>query len=286
MSEFDLAPASRFSSAQRASLLTACYVDYYVPMRINGDQMEMMDRLYDVDLDASVIACEDSQEVGMALLSRRGPRGWISAVGVLPGWRRHGIARAIMRRVTENARALNCRQVTLEAIDRNAPARQLYLQLGFEEMRELLSWQYPADGDPIPIPRELLDETDVDGLMDRFAGWHAQPPSWQREEVTLRRMAHRSRGFLLEMDGNLAGYCVANVRADMVSILDVGINPQYGPVRAGRTLLQALAHQFRGRALTITNVPADDGISRALAALRFQVTIRQVEMKLVIKSNE
>jgi ribosomal protein S18 acetylase RimI-like enzyme len=280
MSQFVLAPASRFSSTQRASLLSACYVDYYVPMRINGDQMEMMDRLYDVDLDASVVACNGSQEIGMALLSRRGPRGWISAVGVLPEWRRRGVARAIMGRVIETAHALNCRQVTLEAIDRNARARQLYLQLGFEEMRELLSWQYPADGDPIPIPRELLDEADVDGLMDRFAGWHEQPPSWQREEVTLRRMTHRSRGFLLELDGILAGYCVANVRSDMVSILDIGINPQYGPVRAGRTLLQALAHQFRGRSFTITNVPADDGISRALAALRFQVTIRQVEMKL------
>jgi GNAT superfamily N-acetyltransferase len=286
MSEFRLLPASRFSSAQRAALLTACFAGYYVPLRMNAEQMELNDRFYDVDADASVIALNGVREIGMALLSRRGERGWVSAVGVLPEWRRHGVARAIMQRIIENARALHLRRVTLEAIDRNTGARQLYLQLGFVELRELLSWQYPADGDPLPIPRELLDDADPDALLDRFGAWHERPPCWQREEDTLRRLAPRSHGFLLEMDGAPAAYCLASIRPDMVSLFDVGINPQYGPVRAGRTLLQALAHQFRGHGLSITNVPADDGICRGLAALRFQVTIRQVEMGIDITSKE
>jgi ribosomal protein S18 acetylase RimI-like enzyme len=286
MSEFNLAPAARFSSAQRAALLTACFAGYYVPLRMNAEQMELNDRLYDVDAGASVVALNGAREIGMALLSRRGERGWVSAVGVLPEWRRRGVARAIMRRIIDNAAAIDLRHITLEAIDRNTAARQLYLQLGFREMRELLSWQYPADGDPLPIPRELLNDADPDVLLDRFPEWHEQSPSWQREEDTLRRLAYRLQGFLLEMDGGPAAYCLASVRTEMVSIFDLGIDPKHGPVRAGRTLLQALAHQYRGRGLSITNVPADDGICRALAALRFQVTIRQVEMGIDVTSNE
>jgi len=67
-------------------------------------------------------------------------------------------------------------------------------------------------------------------------------------------------------------------RGDVVSILDVGINPRFGPVIAGRVLLQALAAIYPGRALTITNVPADAGLNKALAALHFLVVVRQWEM--------
>ena len=48
---------------------------------------------------------------------------------------------------------------------------------------------------------------------------------------------------------------------------------------AGRTLLQALAARYRGRALSISNVPVDSGLNRVLAALHFRVTVRQVEMR-------
>jgi hypothetical protein len=34
--------------------------------------------------------------------------------------------------------------------------------------------------------------------------------------------------------------------------------------------------------MTISNVPADDPLNRVLAALRFLVTVRQVEMKLTV----
>jgi len=289
MCTYEISPAGLFTFAQRAATLNAAYADYFVPLWVNAQQMEAMDQIYDVAAHWSVVAHADREPVGMALLSLRGPRGWISAVGVIPAWRRQGVARAMVRRLLENATHLDLDEVWLEVIEENAAAATLYRELGFREARELLTWRYPADGDPLPIPRELLLPAPVDQVLAHFATWHGEPPSWQREEPTLRYLAARSSAYELWMEDTLAGYCVVGERPDAISILDIGINPDFGPVKAGRTLLQALAHRFRGRAFTMINVPADDDLSRALAALRFTVTIRQWEMRVGVKrgtSNE
>jgi hypothetical protein len=69
---------------------------------------------------------------------------------------------------------------------------------------------------------------------------------------------------------------------DRTALLDVGLDPDENPLRSGRALLQALAGRYRGKAMHISNVPADDRLSRVLAALGFVVTVRQLEMRAVI----
>jgi len=118
--------------------------------------------------------------------------------------------------------------------------------------------------------------------MAHFDGWHDQPPCWQGEAATLRKMADRIQGYHLEMDGAAAGYCLTSERGETVTVMDVGINPQMGAITAGRTLLQALAALHRGRTLLLNNVPVNSGLNRALAALHFLVSIRQLEMSITL----
>lgn len=280
MNLITLLPADQISLAERASLLNAAYTDYHVPFHMTPDQIRGMDALYDVDLALSLVARVKGELVGMALLSRRGARGWVSAVGVIPNQRRQGVARRVMNELIVNAQVAGLRDLTLEVIDTNTAARGLYRSLGFVETRELLCWRFPADADRLPIPKERLAPVRAEEVWSYFAAWHDQPPCWQREEPTLRSMAERARCYILNMDGAAAGYCIVNERPDVCAILDVGINPQFGPVAAGRVLLQALEAICDGRPLTIINVPADSGLNRALAALHFLVTIRQWEMRL------
>lgn len=277
-------PASQIPPADRAAVLNAAYVDYHVPFRVTPDQVRDMDVLYDVDLPSSLVARAGDQIVGMALLARRGARGWISAVGVIPERRRQGIARQLLAGLLTRAQDGGICQLTLEVIDANVSARQLYRALGFVAGRELLCWRFPADADALPIPKERLISVPPASLWQHFAAWHDQPPCWQREAASLHRMAAKSRSYLLMLDGAPAGYCLVNERGDAVSILDVGINPQFGPVAAGRVLLQALSAIYRGRMLSITNVPADAGLNKALAALHFLVVVRQWEMTCAISA--
>jgi hypothetical protein len=239
-----------------------------------------MDYLYDVDPDASIVAERDGELVGQALLSRRGGRGWVSAVGTVPAARRQGVARAMMQALIANGRELGLAEMTLEVISENTRAHALYRELGFTDVRELLTWRLAADADPLPIPQELLSEAPPESVLSHFDDWHRERPCWQRELATLRRMLGRARAYTLALDGRPAAYALVADRVDSVSMMDAGISPDFGAVRAGRPLLQALSRLHPNRALTIMNVPADDPLSRALAALRFHVTIRQWEMMM------
>lgn len=282
MTDILLLPAHRISAAERAAVINAAYADYNVPFHVTPRQMQDMVKFYDVDLVRSWVARSEAETIGIALLAHRGSRGWISAVGVVPAWRRRGIARRLMEALIAGAQTMGLRQLTLEVISANEAARQLYRSLGFRETRELLCWKFPADADPLPIPREGLQKVSPDAIWPYFQAWHDQQPCWQREEVTLRRMAGQASGYLLTMAGEPAGYCLVADHKEAVALLDVGINPQFGPVTAGRVLLQALAARYLGQPLTITNVPADSGLNRALAALHFLVVVRQQEMSKLL----
>ena len=273
-------PADHVDVGLRADLINAAYADYFVPMYLTRDSMRSVDDLYDVDLARSVVAYDRSEPVGMTLLSRRGDRGWVSGVGVLPAWRRRGVGRQMMRTVLERAREAGVRQVALEVIAQNRAARALYAALGFVERRELLGWRRAADADALPIPEERLAETPLDELLAHFDEWHDQPPCWQGEAMTLGKMADRVRGYRLDLAGVPAAYCLISERGEVVMLMDVGINPQVGAVVAGRTLLQALAALYRGRAIALNNVPVDSNLNRALAALHFLVGVRQFELSI------
>ena len=165
---------------------------------------------------------------------------------------------------------------------RTARRGSLYVELGFVERRELLGWRRAADADALPIPEERLAETPLDELLAHFDEWHDQPPCWQGEAMTLGKMADRVCGYRLELAGVPAAYCLISERGEALMLMDVGINPQFGAVTAGRTLLQALAALHRGRALALNNVPVDSSLNRALAALHFLVGVRQFELSLAL----
>jgi len=230
------------------------------------------------------------ESIGIALLAVRGDQAWVSGVGVVPAWRRRGVGRTMMERLIASAREMGAKQIKLEVIAQNTPARRLYKSLGFRVARELLTWQRPEDADPLPVPREHLLPAPSEELLDNFATWHDQPPCWQRAASTLRKMVGRQKGYRLDWRGSPTAYCLVSEpwlvseSDDTVLLTDVGINPAAGLLMPGRLLLQALAATYFGRALSIMNVPAEDSLNRILAALGFLVTVRQVEMVLDVNS--
>jgi len=281
---YSFVPAQAVAPADRAQIINRAYANYYVPMHVTAEQMAAMDRFYDVDLGRSVVALAGRAAVGMALLCIRGRAGWITGVGVTPEHRRHGVGRELIGRLIAQARDAGLHEILLEVITQNTPAWRLYAEAGFAPTRELLIWRRSSESDALPIPEERLAQADARGLLAHFESWHSQPVTWQRAAPTLARMAEagRLKGYRLDWRGAAAAYCLVSGHDDALSLMDVGIDPATGITTPGRILLQALAHLHWGRALTISNVPADDPLNRVLAALRFLVTVRQIEMRLAL----
>ncbi len=280
-----MVPAQEISPAERAQVLNQAYADYFVPMHLTPDQMAAVDRFYDVDLARSLVAMSGGKPIGMALLSARGDRGWISGVGVLPEHRRCGVARDMIARLIANARKAGLREISLEVIAQNEPARRLYAGAGFRAMRELLIWRRAGNADALPIPEEQLANASAASLLPYFDRWHSEPPTWQRAASTLQKLAEarRLKGYRLDWRGAPAAYCLLSGHGDTVALMDIGIDPATGTITPGRILLQALSHLYSGQSMIINNVPADDPLNRVLAALRWLVTVRQMEMSLELR---
>lgn len=280
--EIQLIQADRVALEQRVALMNAAYADYFIPIRVSLEQMALMDRVFDVDGSLSVVARAKWECIGMALLGVRAARAWITGVGVVPRWRRRGVARSLMHWVIDAARRAGAREVVLEVFQQNHGARRLYTDLGFQEGRELLTWQRPASADALPVPMEHLQRGACDEFLANFVPWHRSAPSWQRDIRTLQSMSDRLIAYGLDWNDELAGYCLVALADDNVAIWDVALNPASGLLLPGRLLLQALAALHWGRSLSIINVPDDDPLCRLLAALGFRVTVRQLEMSLVL----
>jgi ribosomal protein S18 acetylase RimI-like enzyme len=293
-----LVPASRVSFSERARLINEAYADYYVPLYVTADQIARMDQAYDADLRLSVVAFLGADPVGMAFLGRREARGWIHSVGTLPAWRRCGIARAMVAQVMAAAAEARVERLSLEVFVQNEAAYRLYESLGFRPRRELLTWRRSTDEDPVPIPRRRLVPANPGALYDDLASWQDQPPCWQREIGSLKKLGGVMRGYRLPGDGAdpahrgislllrsrespMAGCCLVSGSEQGLSIMAVGIRPTSDALSNGTALLQALSALHRNQTLSVLNVPADDRLCRILAALRFTVTMRQYEMTAV-----
>ena len=105
MGQLELVSASQLDDVELARLFTAAYEGYLVPFAVDEDAMRSFTAAYDLDRDASRVAVRDGAPIGLANLGLRGADAWIVGLGVVPGERRRGAGRALMRAVHDEARA-------------------------------------------------------------------------------------------------------------------------------------------------------------------------------------
>jgi GNAT superfamily N-acetyltransferase len=99
------------------------------------------------DLLRGCIWEEDGNIVGCTMVQRRGSTNvWIvGTVGVLPEYRRQGIARKLVERGLEIMRENGGQKAFLDVIDGNMPAYKLYESLGFEHYSGNVEMQIHPD---------------------------------------------------------------------------------------------------------------------------------------------
>lgn len=96
---------------------------------------------------------EEGQAVGLINVSRRGTTdGWlIGNVGVLPSYRRRGIARKLVEAALEFIRQKGGTTAVLDVISANLPAYKLYESLGFEHYTSITGLDLNSEEVP-PLP--------------------------------------------------------------------------------------------------------------------------------------
>jgi len=86
------------------------------------------------DMFRGHVAIEDGKIIGVTIIQRHGTtNAWVvGTVGVLPGYRRRGMARSVLEKSLVLMKEHGAEKTWLGVINGNTPAQRLYESLGFE----------------------------------------------------------------------------------------------------------------------------------------------------------
>lgn len=98
---------------------------------------------------------EDGRMGAVVIAQRRGSSNtWgIGTVGVLPEYRRRGLARQLLTKTLDVIRQRGGTHVMLGVIDKNVPAYSLYRSLGFEHYSSQIEYSLTPEGKVEQVPR-------------------------------------------------------------------------------------------------------------------------------------
>jgi ribosomal protein S18 acetylase RimI-like enzyme len=259
----ELEPASTLSLAALATLFTAAYEGYAVPVHFDVPGVVRLVETNDLDLDAGFVALADGRPVGLCMLGIRGDEGWIGGMGVVAAHRRAGIGESLLQTVLGVARSRGLRRVRLEVLQENDPAWLLYEKLGFERLRVVDVWTHDGDmpaGDGRTVPAE-------------------EAHAFVREHRSAEEPWQRGDGTLVHLDG-LEGVSVEDGAAVYRAAAGRVVLLQAAALSESAATALVLALRARGESLLALNLPADDSCAAALERLGGRRDVRQYEMAL------
>lgn len=275
--KIQLVPASRFSIEQLTAIYNQTRVDYLVPMPMNAKRLGDYIADYDVDLEHSLVALQGDELLGVAMLGAREGRAWITRLGVLPNTRRGGVGQALMTGLLENAAQLNRSFVMLEVIKNNAPARQLFLKLGFREIRELLVLRRPPvipPPDPVIADAQRLERADALRLAGRDRG--TMP--WTNQSETLIN-AHEVSGLQITLPDDSRGWLV--YQRQKFTLTRFAYKTEVGdPTAVAYAFLSHLHHQYPRLDTHLENIQVNDPHLPAFYEMGYVEAFRRIEMWL------
>lgn len=265
--------------------LNAAYEDYFVPIFVTPDTFRDLARRESIRLDASRAALDGRRVVGTGLLGVRGVRGWIGGMGVVPAYRRRGVARRLLEALIAQAQRLALRSLQLEVITRNRAAYALYRSLGFRVRRELIvlsGTRARSRARPSTFAPDVTVGPERAPVLLAALGTLAAPPRpWQRELAALRIILPELNGLAARRpDGHIVGVCLFRERDYLKDVYDMAARDD----RVGLAMAAYLFQRYSVSKLSYLNVVDDDPLLPALVEAGFEESLRQYEMWLPLNS--
>lgn len=144
-----------------AALLTRGFADYFVNIQITTVGLLNMVRQDSVDLQLSRVILRDDQPAGVALIARRGWSSRLAAMSIVPAERKRGLGRSLVQQLLNEAIERGDRSMTLEVIEQNAAAVQLYEKCGFQIDRRLVGYREQPNVHETNLELQTVDVREV-----------------------------------------------------------------------------------------------------------------------------
>ena len=274
--DYTVVPCSRYNFTELAEIYNATRTDYIVPMPMNAKRMEQYAAWYDVDLDRSMVIFDSTKAMaGLGMLAVRGKRAWITRLGVLPERRGKGLGLFMMEELLVRARDAACNRVQLEVIRDNHPAHNLFLRLGFVDLRELLVIRRPPGRKTSVIPEYTTESLTPDTIQARLSALDGSQRSWLDEPASLRHLPGL-RGMQVTCSKGVGLIIWQHSMLQMEHLVLVPVNGTAAALAP--YLLHALHSQNPAQDIKLENLPEVDPICPLFEQLRYIESFRPTEM--------
>lgn len=282
----NLLPASQFSIEELTEAYNKTRVDYLVPMPMTSQRLAEYVHDYDVSMDASAVALDDGEIIGLCMLGLRGSHAWVTRLGVLPDLRKRHTGLHLVEHCLEQARGHSAEQIYLEVIVGNMPAHNLFTGLGFHETRKLLILRRPPSK---PAESQdyfaALSKTTTPIWLDhdqavQYASQRSGLPAWTNRTETFRNVLNL-RALQIEHSYGTGWVSFEETAFQLRRVMittsgEMAIAPAY-------SLLHHLHTQFPLLDTIAENIPADTPDLAAFYALGYVASFVRIEMMRLIQ---
>jgi hypothetical protein len=192
-----------------------------------------------------------------------------------PSHRRRGLGERALSDGLAVAQRAGSRAAWLEVIEGNDRATALYAKLGFETVRALVVWTLDALAPARPVDTEI-PLLDVGEAREWIAAHRVDREPWQRANASVDRMLEAGavlKALAVTRENEIVAALIGRFSHDAVTVLQVAAVDS----DAATELLAAAA---AGRALRLSNLPAESALAPVLADLGAHRVLTQLEMRL------
>jgi ribosomal protein S18 acetylase RimI-like enzyme len=175
-------------------LFRRCFEGYLVDLQMTAEMLGEFIRVDHIDLLASRVVRENGEDAALALVSRRGARARVAAMGVTAPHRRRGVGRWLMEQLIAQSEERGERSLQLEVVEQNVPARALYESVGFVVRRRLVGFRGESIIGSRDADLEWIEPQDVAGAMIADG---IEDPGWVLSPQSILGLSLPSRGVRL-----------------------------------------------------------------------------------------
>ncbi len=254
--EYRLLKPSDFPALYQGFL--GAFSDYQASLQPSTDELRQRFKRVGVDYGLSAATFLGKEVVGFILTGRGAfngvPTAYNAGTGVVPQFRRRGIAEKLYRMLFPEFRKKGLGQCLLEVINTNQSAYHFYEGLGFQQKRLLHCFAAPQPIQPLHPKMEGLNIKEV-ALADWTSYeqlWEVEP-SWQNNALAVERARNQETVLEAYYQTALIGYIIFSPALGYIS--QIAVEPQMQGKGIGTALLLKAQSESHKR-LAILNVDA------------------------------
>lgn len=276
----DLIPASAFSFEELTDAYNHTRVDYMVPMPMNASKLREYVTNYDIDMDASAVAIDGNEVLGLAMLGVRPGRAWITRLGVIRSNRRRGTGTALVDHLILHAKGQGLDRIIIEVIKDNVPAYTLFANKGFKPTRELLVLRRPPGLPKTECPSAHIRLLGYDEAVKHLTQRRSMS-SWVDDKESLLNAGNLA-AIEVTLPNGARGWLV--YQNTVFQLGRLVIQTEAGnPLIVGRTLLHQLHLTHPAQDTKTENLPLDDPHWPAFKEIGYLEMFHRIEMMLHLK---